>query len=453
MLSRYEFEKMLGSVGIFLSTQEMSELFRYYDKNNDQQICVPEFVTAISDSMNERRKAAAIQAWRLLLQAAPRVVTVEWMSQRYNSALHPRVVTREKTEEQVASEFTRAIARYAVGSEVTEDGFLQYCTSLSSTTPQEYDEFFVDLLVKTWGLGHNADNPPPKDILRLEEILYEKIRQRTRPTEDEGKAILRVFRFFDADNSGAVSPPEFKQALERFGCTFTEAEIAALFRHYDADRSGIIDYEELSKAMAKKGSPQYDQFTQGKDVPVAVLDKLKKELIQRGVYGVRSIGLIFRRMDSNKDNALDRYEFEWGLRESGHRLSPMDLERLFRYFDRNHDNSISHDEFLVTLRGDLNTTRRTWVRKAWEKLDTTVQGKVALTAVGASYDPTHSPKFRSGVNTADEVKAEFLEQWVGVVSGGFITQLDFEEFYKDVSATFGRDDEFVGMMQGAWHLA
>jgi Ca2+-binding EF-hand superfamily protein len=400
-LSRFEFEKMLGSVGIFLSTQELSELFRYYDKNNDQQICIPEFLTAITDSLNERRRSAITQAWQLLKEIAPTVVTTEWLSQRYNSSQHPRVVTREKTADQVAAEFGRSIERYAERGVVTEEGFFQYCNALSATAPKEHDEYFVDLLVKTWDLGCNPAHPPVESILRLEDILYEKIRQRTKPTEDEGRAILRVFRFFDSDNSGAVTITEFKSALERFGCTFSSAELTALFRYYDLDRSGKLDYEELSKAMAKKGSAQTDQFGQGKDIPVAVLEKLRKELLQRGIYGIRGIGQVFRRMDSNKDDCLDRHEFEWGLRESGHRMSPMDLDRLFRYFDRNHDDRISHDEFLVALRGDINDARRVWVRKAWLKVDPSSQGKAALSVVGSAYDPTHSPK----------VRARLVPQW------------------------------------------
>ena len=59
--------------------------------------------------------------------------------------------------------------------------------------------------------------------------------------------------------------------------------------------------------------------------------------------GIRGLGIIFRRMDNNRDKKLDKYEFEWGLRENGHNLSPLDLERLFQYFDRNKDGRISYD--------------------------------------------------------------------------------------------------------------
>lgn len=59
-------------------------------------------------------------------------------------------------------------------------------------------------------------------------------------------------------------------------------------------------------------------------------------------------------MDDTKDFYLDRYEFEWALVENGHRLSPAEMERLFKYFDRNGDGRVSYDEFIRALRGELN---------------------------------------------------------------------------------------------------
>lgn len=62
-------------------------------------------------------------------------------------------------------------------------------------------------------------------------------------------------------------------------------------------------------------------------------------------------------MDDNGDKHLDKHEFEWGLRENGHILTPPDVEKLFKYFDRNQDGRVSYDEFLRAIRGDLNPRR------------------------------------------------------------------------------------------------
>jgi calcyphosin len=47
------------------------------------------------------------------------------------------------------------------GTSVTEQGFLDYYADINATLPAEKDDYFVDLIVKTWGLNANADFVSP----------------------------------------------------------------------------------------------------------------------------------------------------------------------------------------------------------------------------------------------------------------------------------------------------
>mmetsp|Transcript_1949 Transcript_1949/g.231 ORF Transcript_1949/g.231 Transcript_1949/m.231 type:complete len:115 (+) Transcript_1949:1005-1349(+) len=113
-------------------------------------------------------------------------------------------------------------------------------------------------------------------------------------------------------------------------------------------------------------------------------------------------------MDNNGDKHLDNYEFEWGLRENGHVLSPMDLDRLFRYFDKNRDGRISYDEFLRCLRGDLNDRRRNLIGLAYQKLDRTHDGKVNIEDMRVAYDVSFHPDFKKGAKSRDQILQEFM---------------------------------------------
>lgn len=62
-------------------------------------------------------------------------------------------------------------------------------------------------------------------------------------------------------------------------------------------------------------------------------------------------------MDNSKSKLLDRAEFAWALKENGHDLAPSEFERIFKYFDKNNEGRINYEEFLRTLRGDLNERR------------------------------------------------------------------------------------------------
>jgi Ca2+-binding EF-hand superfamily protein len=87
--------------------------------------------------------------------------------------------------------------------------------------------------------------------------------------------------------------------------------------------------------------------------------------------GIHGLGIVFRRMDVNGNQKLDRSEFAWGLKENGHTLSPSEFERIFKYFDKNNDGAVSFDEFLHGVRGQLNPRRKAIVDAAFIKLDRT----------------------------------------------------------------------------------
>jgi len=44
-------------------------------------------------------------------------------------------------------------------------------------------------------------------------------------------------------DTGVIDFKQFGDALNKFGCKFSEKELAALFHKYDVDRSGKICFE------------------------------------------------------------------------------------------------------------------------------------------------------------------------------------------------------------------
>lgn len=88
----------------------------------------------------------------------------------------------------------------------------------------------------------------------MEDIIFEKIRQRTHGSDDEGKTVRKLFRHFDLDGFGTIEIEEFTKTLETLGCIFKDFEIEALFKKYDANNNNKLDYEEFANFIAKKGS-------------------------------------------------------------------------------------------------------------------------------------------------------------------------------------------------------
>jgi len=106
------------------------------------------------------------------------------------------------------------------------------------------------------------------------------------------------------------------------------------------------------------------------DVMVRELNlKFKLAIQQRGGVGIRSLGVIFKRMDFNGNKALDIGEFEQALAAFGLFPKKVELQALMKYYDTNGDGNIGYEEFLRGLRDELTERRRAMVQKAFAMLD------------------------------------------------------------------------------------
>lgn len=182
--------------------------------------------------MNEKRLAVVKHAWQSLDENLEKRVSWGKIQTAYQVEAHPRVRTREKKSEQVRLEFIECMGKHQKGGYITEQAFIEYYADVNATLPAEKDDYFVDLVLKTWGLTSantqkvfvTADR-----IKQLEDIIFEKIRQRTHGADDEGKTVKKIFKHFDLDGFGTIEYVEFKKALETLGCVFKDVELQTLF--------------------------------------------------------------------------------------------------------------------------------------------------------------------------------------------------------------------------------
>lgn len=65
-------------------------------------------------------------------------------------------------------------------------------------------------------------------------------------TDDKLEAI---FKTFDIDNSGKITPDNLKHAFSKFGRSVTQAEIDNIMNEHDLDKEGTVDMEEFKKMM------------------------------------------------------------------------------------------------------------------------------------------------------------------------------------------------------------
>lgn len=84
-------------------------------------------------------------------------------------------------------------------------------------------------------------------------------------------------------------------------------------------------------------------------------------------------------------------------------------ERAFKIFDRDNSGEICYEEFLRTIRGNMNDFRRRLCLKAYAVMDKDGNGKIDISDVKGTYDASRHPKVLSGEKTEDDILFEFLD--------------------------------------------
>ena len=110
----------------------------------------------------------------------------------------------------------------------------------------------------------------------------------------------------------------------------------------------------------------------------ALIDKLRGQCLHRGVGGIKELGVVFRRMDTDFSKRLCFQELRCGLTSYGLEISEDDLIMLFKAFDHDKNGHIDFLEMVAKLRPPMTKSRINVVNQAFDKLDVNKDGALKL---------------------------------------------------------------------------
>ena len=183
-------------------------------------------------------------------------------------------------------------------------------------------------------------------------------------------------------------------------------------------------------------------------------NQFKMQIQKRGGIGIRSLGVIFRRMDNNGNKKLDQAEFTEALATYGLFPKVVEIQALMKYYDVDGDGNITYEEFIRGLRDGLTERRQAMVDKAFALIDRNNSGTITIADIDAIYDVSQNQDFIDGTKTRQEILEEFLNGFDGMRGNndGTITKQEWNDYYTDLSMSLPSDEYFVKMMESVWQI-
>lgn len=183
-------------------------------------------------------------------------------------------------------------------------------------------------------------------------------------------------------------------------------------------------------------------------------NQFKMQIQKRGGIGIRSLGVLFRRMDNNGNKKLDKEEFTEALAAYGLFPKVVEIQALMKYYDVDSDGNITYEEFIRGLRDPLSERRKAMVTKAFELIDRNRNGNIGVADIDAIYDVSQNQDFIDGTKTRTEILEEFLNGFDGMRGNndGTVSRQEWDDYYTDLSMSLPSDEYFVRMMESVWQI-
>ncbi|KAG8513965.1 Calcyphosin-2 [Galemys pyrenaicus] len=183
----------------------------------------------------------------------------------------------------------------------------------------------------------------------------------------------------------------------------------------------------------------------------AIQDVLKVQLHKRGVRILTGLGKYLQQLDKEGNGLLDKADFKQALKRFHLEVSEKDFDSLWLIL--NGDGKVDYGEFKRAIIGEMNEYRKSFVRKAFMKLDFNKTGSVPVIEIRKCYCAKKHPQVISGHSTEEEIKSSFLETLKDAYSKtDGVSYGEFEDYYEGLSLGIADDEDFVNILRTPWGI-
>ncbi|XP_044535123.1 calcyphosin-2 [Gracilinanus agilis] len=177
--------------------------------------------------------------------------------------------------------------------------------------------------------------------------------------------------------------------------------------------------DSLRKNFMENGDDLTEQEASDRTVFKHIQDILKEKLHQKAVRILTGFGKHLRQLDKKGNGLLCKANFKQALKAFHLELPEKDFEILWSILDINGNGQVDCREFRHAIFGEMNEYRKTFLRKAYMKLDFTKTGSVDMVEIRKFYCAKKHPYvIAGGEHCSDPPKAPWFPQTSVMVTVG-----------------------------------
>jgi len=464
-LDSTEFAKCMKECKIGLTEPEVQVIFKFFDEDASGTITYDEFLIGVRGELNERREQMVLLAFDVLDKDGSGVVDLDDITEAYNVDGNPEVMSGKKTKGEVLREFLDTFDQGDKDGKVYPDEFCKYYSNISASV--DLDDYFELMIRNAWhipgGEGWCANTANKRVLVIDPETGEERIEcvenDLGMDASDPAAIKARLAQNKKKGGSGGAAGPQVnKNATAKLGGSSISfgGDPTPKPKKKPSSRMG-----ESSLKLAEGYGPAEDLTEEeeamgwSKDMPEstrALLKRLKMNFKRRGADGINGLARKFRIVDDDGSGTLELSEFQKCMKECQLNFTEPETEELFKFFDEDAGGTITYDEFLVGIRGEMNTRRSQLVLLAFDILDADKGGFVDIDDIADKYNAKTNPDVISGKKTEKQVLKEFLDTFDQGEKDGKVYPDEFCKYYSNISASVDLDDYFELMIRNAWHI-
>lgn len=295
-------------------------------------------------------------------------------------------------------------------------------------------------------------------INRFESELNLKLSQKSSSYVSNETILLKSFKYFDLDNSGAVDFEEWKKALQKIGVVLPPPPTSyEIFQFYDADNSGSLDYKEFCTQIIGHRS----RLNKPLSIPLVqsaehLLQSLRSFLSSQTKLNLFSLAQNFLTL-SPEDPNISYSLFSKSLFDLKFPIDPSQSTFLFKYFDKLKQGKINYFQVLSEIRGEVSHNRISQIKSTFSTLSPK-NLPIPLNSLRKRFLPGTHPDVTTGKSSEQSILLTFLKgfeinhQLYGIKNSETVALPEFIEYYSNISFTIESDHYFERILKNTWKI-